>query len=137
MKRTADATASSFDFNSNCAYPPTISLASVKGPSVTVTLPPESRTRAPSAVGPSPPPPSMEPFLLASSLSFEMASINSLGGGPERSADLTIIMNFIILSPLWWEPGFHTASVSRDKKPSSVEPSNETQRNGTQCLEVD
>jgi hypothetical protein len=32
---------------------------------------------------------------------LSMASINSLGGKPERSADLTIIMNFMVTSPLF------------------------------------
>src|ERR1700687_5196448 len=96
MKRTADLTASSLDFSSNCAYPPTISLASVKGPSITETFPPESRTRAPSAVGPSPPLPIIVPVFSASWLSLAIASINSLGGNPDLSADLTIIMNRIV-----------------------------------------
>src|SRR5215469_17274324 len=68
------------------------SLASVKGPSITLTLPPESRTRAPCAVGPSPPPPIMVPAFVASLASASMASINSLGGGPCFSACLTNIM---------------------------------------------
>src|SRR5437773_12071421 len=45
MKRTAPSIASSFDFSSNSAQPPTTSLASVKGPSVTLICPPESRTQ--------------------------------------------------------------------------------------------
>src|SRR5579864_4240002 len=97
-----------------------ISLASAKGPSVTVTFPLERRTRAPSAVGPSPPPPIMLPVLLASSLSLSMASISSLGGWPKRSADLTIIMNFMVTSPLL--VGARSPhGVNRDKKPSSVD----------------
>src|SRR5260370_7115254 len=92
-----------------------ISLAYAKGPSVTVTFPLERRTRAPSAVGPSPPPPIMLPALLASSLSLSMASISSLGGWPKRSADLTIIMNFMVTSPLL--VGARSPhGVSRDKK---------------------
>src|SRR5712664_4416385 len=99
MKRVVASTASSFDFNSHRAYPPTTSLASVKGPSVTVSFPPESRTRVPVAVGRSPPLPSIVPALTASSLSFPMASINSLGGKPHFSADLTIIMNRMVVAP--------------------------------------
>src|SRR5215472_3932837 len=68
------------------------SLASVKGPSITLTLPPESRTRAPCAVGPSPPPPIIVPAFVASLASASMASINSFGGGPCFSACLTNIM---------------------------------------------
>src|SRR6267143_413954 len=96
MKRFAPSIASSFDFNSNCAYPPTTSLASVKGPSFTMSLPPETRTLVPLADGRRPPLPSIVPALTASSLSFPMASINSLGGKPHFSADLTIIMNRIV-----------------------------------------
>src|SRR5882762_1509346 len=96
MKRNAPSIASFFDFKSKTAYPPTTSLASVKGPSIAVTLPPESRTRVLAAVGASPPLAIIVPALMASSLSFPMASINSLGGKPHFSADLTIIMNRIV-----------------------------------------
>src|SRR6266436_3293107 len=41
----------------------------------------------------------MVPALAASWLRWSMASINSLGGKPERSADFTIIMNFMFASP--------------------------------------
>src|SRR5271166_3790090 len=99
MKRRAPSSASSFDFNSKTAYPPTTSLASVKGPSILVNCPPETRTRVLIAVGASPPLATIVPDLAASSLSFAMASISSLGGGPEFSACLTIIMNRIFISP--------------------------------------
>src|SRR5262252_361122 len=71
----------------------------MKGPSVTVTRPPESRTRAPCAVGPKPPFPSMVPALTSSCAKIAIASINSLGGGPWLSACFTIIMNLIVVSP--------------------------------------
>src|SRR5438128_3493645 len=129
MKRTADSTASCFDFNSNCAYPPTTSLASLKGPSVTVTFPPESRTRAPSAVGPSPPPPIMVPAWAASSLSFAMASISALGGGPDLSADLTIIMNRIFRSPFSFALGAEFPDDFGRRNPGSIYTSNEGQQN--------
>lgn len=48
MNRDDLSIASSFDFNSNSAYPPKTSLASVKGPSVTVSfssLQPDAHTR--------------------------------------------------------------------------------------------
>src|SRR5580692_12883105 len=99
MKCRAPSIASSFDFSSNSAYPPIISFASVNGPSVTVTRPPESRTLAPAAVGSSPPFPSSVPFLIASSVSFPLASINSFGGMPCASLCFTIIMYRIIKSP--------------------------------------
>src|SRR5215472_3738057 len=99
-----------------------ISLASVNGPSVTVTLPPESRTRAPSAVGPRPPLPIIVPVFVSSSASLLIASINSLGGGPCLSACLTIIMNRIVRSPYQFlgpsVGSIHTSSVTLliDKK---------------------
>src|SRR5580704_8804704 len=99
MKDRAASTAASFDFNSNSASPPIISLASVNGPSVTVTCPPDSRTLAPAEVGSSPPLPSSVPFLIASSLSLPMASINCFGGAPCPSLCFTIIMYRIVISP--------------------------------------
>src|SRR5216684_371051 len=100
MKRFAPSIASSFDFSSKTAYPPTTSLASVKGPSTVVTCPRERRTRVLAAVGESPPLSRIVPALTASSLSFAIASISSLGGAPLFSADLTSIMNRIVISPL-------------------------------------
>src|SRR5579864_9067675 len=79
----------------------------MKGPSVTVTFPTESRTRAPSSVGASPPLPSIVPALVSSSASFAIASISCLGGGPCFSACLTIIMNLIAKSPLGFGLGEH------------------------------
>src|SRR6185369_4362812 len=97
MKRRVLSMASSLDFNSNTAYPPNTSLASVNGPSVTVIFPPAKRTREPAAVGPSPPVSIISPDFIASSASFPMASISSLGGGPEFSGALTIIKNRIVI----------------------------------------
>src|SRR3981189_3043962 len=91
------------------------SLASVKGPSVTVSCPLEIRTRVLCAVGARPPFPSIVPFWTASSLSIAMASMSSLGGGPAFSAVLTNIMNFIVISPFdFWVVGwdFRTASTA-------------------------
>src|SRR6266704_736731 len=102
MKRSADSIASSFDFSSKTAYPPMTSLASVKGPSIVVTCPRESRTRVLIAVGASSPLATIVPTLFASSLSLSMASINAWSGRPDLSADLTINMNFIVISPLWF-----------------------------------
>ncbi len=82
MKRTADSTATSLEANSNCAYPPMISLVSVNGPSVTLTFPPASRTCAPSALGPSPPLPSMVPARDSSSASLAIALHQLRGGRP-------------------------------------------------------
>src|ERR1700723_47159 len=93
------------------------SLASAKGPSVTITFPPETRTRAPSAVGPSPPLPSIVPAFVSSSAAFAIASISSLGGGPCFSVCLTIIMNRIVRSPLLvlvGKPIFRAVSTGRN-----------------------
>src|ERR1700704_240903 len=105
------------------------SLASVKGPSVTVTFPPESRTRAPSAVGPSPPFPIIVPFLASSSLRMVIASISSLGGRPCFSSCLTIIINFIVslLDFLGCEPSLRTGIDRPDL--GSIYASNGRQRN--------
>src|ERR1700730_1272713 len=129
MNCTALSTASCFDFNSNWAYPPIISLASVKGPSTTAIFPPESRTRAPAAVGPSPPPPSI--VLPASWAILSMASISAWGGRPDFSLDLTIIMNFIVTSPFILVIWLETALVRPhpNKKPGSVDTSNEVLQN--------
>src|SRR5437667_2615987 len=105
MKRNAPSIASFFDFNSKTAYPPTTSLASVKGPSIAATCPRESRTRVLTAVGASPPLATIVPALTASSLSFAIASMSSLGGGPEFSACLTNIMNRIVISPFSFRLG--------------------------------
>src|SRR5713101_1502047 len=83
------------------------SLASVKGPSVTVSCPLEIRTRVLRAVGARPPFPSIVRFWTASSARMLIASISSLGGGPEFSGVLTNIMNFIVISPFdFWVVGW-------------------------------
>src|SRR6267142_2043452 len=64
-----------------------------------VILPWASRTRVLIAAGAKPPVSTMLPALLASSPSLAMASISSLGGGPECLADLTSIMKRIVGSP--------------------------------------
>src|SRR4029078_4169019 len=61
---------------------PTTSLASVNGPSVTVTLPPASLTRAPALVGNSPPHCTItQPSLASSCKNWPSASIIDLDGG--------------------------------------------------------
>src|SRR5690606_31342105 len=74
--------------------------ASVKGPSTTVSFPPERRTCAPIALGRSPPVVTSRPVLVSSSLSFPIASMRPCGGGPELSADLTSVMKRIVVSPV-------------------------------------
>jgi len=53
----------------------------------------------PVAVEASPPLSIISPALVASSAIFSIASISSLGGGPEFSTALTIIMKRIVISP--------------------------------------
>src|SRR5260370_2212360 len=120
---------SPFAFTPTGSAPPTTSLAWVNGPSITVTFPPESRTRVPVAVGRRPPLPIIVPALTASSLSFPMASINGLGGKPKFSADLTIIMNRIVTSPcvLGLEAEFFF--ILHQLHPGSAYTSSDRQRN--------
>src|SRR2546425_8359420 len=65
-------------------------LGSLKGPSVTLSFPPETRTRAPVELADSPPVWIREPSLRESSVSLAMASMSAWGGGPWLSADFTI-----------------------------------------------
>src|SRR5262245_34892279 len=71
------------------------SLASVKGPSMMASLPPASRTRAPAALGRSPPVATSVPARTPFSPSFAIASMRPAGGGPDPSFDLTIVRNRI------------------------------------------
>src|SRR5712691_1991387 len=128
MKRNAPSVASFFDFNSKTAYPPTISMASVNGPSIAVTCPRESRTRVLTAVGASPPLATIVPALTASSLSFAIASMSSLGGGPEFSACLTNIMNRIVRSPFSFRLGAEFPDGIRRLNLGSTYVSNERQQ---------
>src|SRR6202140_1391071 len=98
-----------------------------------MSLPPETRTLVPLADGRRPPLPSIVPALTASSLSFPMASINSLGGKPHFSADLTIIMNRIV-TPLLCVFVFRLGAgfpggFNRDCNPDSAVTSNVCPRN--------
>jgi hypothetical protein len=58
-----------------------------------------------------------------------MASINSLGGKPERSADLTIIMYRMVTSPLFSVRSSNPRTASAGWQPGSIDASNEAQRN--------
>src|SRR5258708_1042368 len=74
------------------------SFVSANGPSVTVRFEPENRTRAPRELGVSPPPTTMIPALINSSLNLPMAE-NISGGGISPASDafdaLTITMTFM------------------------------------------
>src|SRR5262245_38905096 len=80
-----------------------ISLVSAKGPSVTMILPPDRRTFAPSELGARPPVLTSTPALAISSEKPAMAAIN-LGSGGTPASDsfvaLAINMNFIVRSLL-------------------------------------
>src|SRR6266702_3795569 len=106
MKRNAPSIASFFDFNSKTAYPPTTSLASVNGPSIATIV----------------------PALTASSLSFAIASMSSLGGGPEFSACFTSIMNRIVISPFSFRLGAKFLDGVCRLNPGSTYASNERQQ---------
>src|SRR5262249_49212629 len=84
----ASSIASSLDFACRMANPPTISLDSVKGPSVTVTLPSDRRTRAPSSDGRQPSVPSSQPAFMPSSINLPIVAISSGVGGLFRSTVL-------------------------------------------------
>src|SRR5258708_39583308 len=57
-----------------------------------------------------------------------MASINSFGGGPERSAVLTIIMNFMVYLLYLVESSVSTRPEA-DRRPGSIDTTNEALRN--------
>src|SRR5262249_10553226 len=78
------------------------SFDSVKGPSVTVTFPPESRTRAPFELGWRPSVASSTPAFVISSRNFPIFSMSSLLAGPpasERLSALSSPMNRVVVSP--------------------------------------
>src|ERR1700722_4743026 len=79
------------------------SLASVNGPSITVGLPLENRTRAPFEVGLSPAPSRRTPAFINSSLYLPIAESSSLRGvtpASEPLLALSIRMNRLAASPL-------------------------------------
>ena len=97
-QRRAHSTASSFDFTWIIQYPPSSSLASVKGPSVTVGLPPEKVTRAPLALGCRPSRPSRTPALVSSWMKAPIFAMCSAVGG-RFLAGLYSASTFMVLSP--------------------------------------
>src|SRR5215469_18778271 len=80
MNSVAMRTASAFESVLRIAQPPMTSLASVKGPSVTVILPLVSRTRAPSLVGSKPPVSTRVPSCNDFWTNLPIASISAAGG---------------------------------------------------------
>src|SRR5438067_5352027 len=80
--------ASSFELAFRIAKPATTSFDSANGPSVTLTFPWESRTRAPRLVGKHPSVATRYPLLKPSSTSFPILAISSGNGGAVRSTVL-------------------------------------------------
>src|SRR5688572_27094037 len=96
--------ACSFERASRIAKPPTSSFASVNGPSVTVILSPDFRTRAPSALGRHPSVEIRVPSFMLFSISFSIREISSRVGGTLRSTVLKIDryrMTFLLRGPTW------------------------------------
>src|ERR1700722_17233970 len=96
----AQAIASSSDPTSIIQYPPSTSLASVKGPSVTTGLPPANDTRAPIDGGCSPSSVISPPASFSASLYFIIAGAASAGrmlpgGAVSYPAGIISIMNRI------------------------------------------
>src|ERR1017187_7905759 len=95
----AHSMASSLELTLMIQYPAMSSLVSVKGPSMTLRLPPENLMRAPLELGWSPAPSTRTPAFTSSSLYLPIAEISSSLGITPASESLlafTIIMNFIV-----------------------------------------
>src|SRR5882757_11266571 len=108
MNFLVKAMASSLDLTLMRAKPPTSSLASVKGPSVTLKLPLVRRTRAPSALGRQPSVARRMPDLKDSSISLPIWVISpSLGGVPSGLSDLKRhrkrMLFLLIFLRIFWE----------------------------------
>src|SRR6185295_2700317 len=91
-----------FDFTCQIQKPAISSFVSANGPSTTVLLSPENRTRAPFELGWSPSPASMMPAFTSSSLNCPISVSNfSLGRTPASVSWLAfrMIMNRIVVAP--------------------------------------
>src|SRR2546425_8501223 len=123
--RFAHSTASSLDFTWIIQKPPTSSLDSVKGPSVTLGLPPANFTRAPFAGGCSPSSATTTPALVRDSLYFVILATSSAVGTKSAPAfsypfGITSIMNRGIV------PDSFAFEVRRRAHPGSMDASNES-----------
>src|SRR5258706_9398129 len=95
QKRRENSIASSLDLASTSAKPTTASFASVNGPSVRLTLPPEEITCV--GLAPSPPVASRTPALDISSISLPMAAyISGLGGVVGWFGSFLVIIIYLI-----------------------------------------
>jgi hypothetical protein len=96
--------ASSFEFTCQIQKPANSSLVSVKGPSITVRLLPENRTRAPLELGWSPSPASITPAFASSSLNFPISARSCwLGISPASESFVVLIriMNRMAVFPFY------------------------------------
>src|SRR5438046_486244 len=103
-RRAADRTASALDFAWLCLDPQISSLASAKGPSVTLGFPRENETRVPIEGGWSPSSASSTPAFVSASLNFVIsATISALGMAPGSAFSypwgIISIMNRIVVPP--------------------------------------
>lgn len=90
------------------AHPPMISLLSMKGPSVVVSLPLSSRIRKPSRLGARPPVSTRAPAFVNFSISWPMASIMAAGGCTSRYfSELRTKLRYFMFSSGW---GFDRAT---------------------------
>src|SRR6266568_3283534 len=110
--RFVHSIASSLSRHSSSAQPPISSLASVKGPSVTVNSPLWYATLVASCTGPTPPVASSTPALVASSTNLPISAISSgVGGGIGADGSPSVyprnrIVSFLSVRrrPPWWRP---------------------------------
>src|SRR5262245_40073972 len=102
MKRVLHFNTSALEGASKMAKPPITSLASAKGPSVTVIFPLLSLMSVPCAVGSRPPLPTMtQPAFVASSSSLLIASYIADGTSNGASLCFTMVINRMGISPLF------------------------------------
>jgi hypothetical protein len=103
-QRLTHSIASSMDFTCHNQKPAISSFVSENGPSITVRLAPENRTRLPRVVGCRPSPASITPALTSCSLKLPMAASNSsLGITPASDSWLAFTMTITRMTDL---PGF-------------------------------
>src|ERR1700730_8621754 len=117
MNSVAIRTASPFESAFRIAQPPMTSLLSVNGPSVTVILPPASRTRTPSLLGSRPPVSTSVPSFNDFSTNLPIASISSDGGGDWRyDSGWRMNVRYFMAPPLGF--GHRTNEPSPDRHAS-------------------
>src|SRR6266850_6930601 len=123
-QRFTHSTASCMDFTCHSQYPATSSLVSVIGPSITVRLAPENRTRFPSLLGLSPSPASMMPAFTSSSLnaaiSFKSFSSPGLISTSDSLVAFTMTITRMVVSLSGW-PGSFAGLLVRRTRPCGID----------------